>query len=66
MRLSALIQIAKHVKEIDYHNTVYMDEGSYNHLEEIAEKIQNQVQRDKSGFYERNCRVHVTGKGEKI
>ena len=38
-----------------------MDEGSYTNLEAIVEMIQGQVEREKGvGFYERDCRVHVT------
>jgi hypothetical protein len=61
-RINALAAIARYAADIRIHTTLFMDEYTYNNIEDMVQRMNMQIVNEKFGFVERNCLVKVSAK----
>ena len=65
-RIRALAAIARYTADFKNNTTLYMDEPTYNKIEDKVNKMNYLIMDEKIGFIERNCLVKVSAKNLEV
>jgi hypothetical protein len=65
-RINALAAIAKYAADIRTNTTLYMDEHTYNSIEDMVQRMNMRILAETTGFLERNCIIKVSANTLKV
>ena len=65
-RIGALAAIAQYAADIRTHTTLFMDEFTYNKIEDLVNQMNRPIAAEKFGFTERNSLIKVSAKNSEV